>query len=497
MAGRAVPARYGSPVLHPPVVEQQVPGGQRGLPGPGGVLRPGWDGRGGLPGAAPGADAGDLGSRSLGIGQAEVHVHLVGDLTQHVQVGPDVGNRQGRAERAAPALPVDERARFSTTAATGRTTSARSVTALTRSSRLTMNGVTASAASAAAGSAQVGGVDTGDDEGAELTGGRGGEDAGGVTAGLRRQRRDAPGPRDLHAGVGVRDRPADREQARHRSGLDRAALTRAARDPDEPCAGRLGQPGRGRQRTRASASRSPTRMMAPGAARAPAADLHRTASAAAAPPCGAAAGRAGPAPPPPRRPMARASSPGTVASRSPDSLASPRVANGAIAKTCRSYLRTAFRSRRKTMGDSSSGSNPASSTAGFEPEEESPIVFLRLRKAVRKYNLQVFAIAPFATRGLAKLSGDLLATVPGEEARAIGRLGGGGAGPARPAAAPQGGAAAAEAVRWKSAAGALAAPGAIILVGERLAEVPGALSAAAGLAEATGARLVWNPAPRG
>ena len=136
---------------------------------------------------------------------------------------------------------------------------------------------------------------------------------------------------------------------------------------------------------------------------------------------------------------------------------------------------------------------PAVLLAGFEPEEESPIVFLRLRKAVRKYNLRVFAIAPFATRGLAKLSGDLLATVPGEEARAIGRLGGGDAGPPRPAAAARDAAAAAEAVRWKSAAGALAAPGAIILVGERLAEVPGALSAAAGLAETTGARLAWIP----
>ena len=136
---------------------------------------------------------------------------------------------------------------------------------------------------------------------------------------------------------------------------------------------------------------------------------------------------------------------------------------------------------------------PAVLLAGFEPEEESPIVFLRLRKAVRKYNLRVFAIAPFATRGLAKLSGDLLATVPGEEARAIGRLGGGDAGPPRPAAAARDAAAAAEAVRWKSAAGALAAPGAIILVGERLAEVPGALSAAARLAGTTGARLAWIP----
>src|SRR6185503_10167704 len=35
--------------------------------------------------------------------------------------------------------------------------------------------------------------------------------------------------------------------------------------------------------------------------------------------------------------------------------------------------------------------------AGFEPEEESPIVFLRLRKAVRKNGLQVKAIAPLGT----------------------------------------------------------------------------------------------------
>jgi NADH-quinone oxidoreductase subunit G len=38
--------------------------------------------------------------------------------------------------------------------------------------------------------------------------------------------------------------------------------------------------------------------------------------------------------------------------------------------------------------------------AGFEPEDESPIVFLRLRKAVRKRGLRVVSIAPFATRGL-------------------------------------------------------------------------------------------------
>ena len=39
--------------------------------------------------------------------------------------------------------------------------------------------------------------------------------------------------------------------------------------------------------------------------------------------------------------------------------------------------------------------------AGFEPEDESPIVFLRLRKAVRKHGLRVVSIAPFASRGSA------------------------------------------------------------------------------------------------
>jgi NADH-quinone oxidoreductase subunit G len=43
------------------------------------------------------------------------------------------------------------------------------------------------------------------------------------------------------------------------------------------------------------------------------------------------------------------------------------------------------------------------------------------------------------------------------------------------------------------AASLLAKPGAVILVGERLAEVPGALAAAARLADASGARLAWIP----
>ena len=51
---------------------------------------------------------------------------------------------------------------------------------------------------------------------------------------------------------------------------------------------------------------------------------------------------------------------------------------------------------------------PAVLLVGFEPEEESPIVFLRLRKAARKHGVPVLSIAPFATRGLTKMSGRLM-----------------------------------------------------------------------------------------
>ena len=49
---------------------------------------------------------------------------------------------------------------------------------------------------------------------------------------------------------------------------------------------------------------------------------------------------------------------------------------------------------------------PAVLLAGFEPEEESPIVFLRLRKAARKNGAAGYSsIAPFATRGLTQDDG--------------------------------------------------------------------------------------------
>ncbi len=100
---------------------------------------------------------------------------------------------------------------------------------------------------------------------------------------------------------------------------------------------------------------------------------------------------------------------------------------------------------------------------GFEPEDESPIVFLRLRKAVRKNGLRVVSVAPLTSRGSEKLSAQVVLTAPGQEAAALDEL-----------------------------AGDLP-PGAIILLGERLATSPGALSTAARLAEQTGARLAWIP----
>ncbi|MFL6140112.1 MAG: NADH-quinone oxidoreductase subunit G [Frankiaceae bacterium] len=123
-------------------------------------------------------------------------------------------------------------------------------------------------------------------------------------------------------------------------------------------------------------------------------------------------------------------------------------------------------------------SAPAVLLAGFEPEEESPIVFLRLRKAVRKHGMRVFSMSPFTTTSVRKAFATLLRTVPGGEADVLTALAGGGSGLGDE------GSACAEALRGA---------GAIVMVGERLAAVPGALTAAARLAGATGARLAWVP----
>ncbi|MDP9428581.1 MAG: NADH-quinone oxidoreductase subunit G, partial [Actinomycetota bacterium] len=111
--------------------------------------------------------------------------------------------------------------------------------------------------------------------------------------------------------------------------------------------------------------------------------------------------------------------------------------------------------------------------AGLEPEEESPIVFLRLRRAVRTNRLAVYDLAPFATRAAEKLQATVLATRPGTEARSLAAL--------------------AEGTWGGPAVEALRQPGAVVLAGERLAESPGAFSALAALARATGARVAWVP----
>ncbi len=104
---------------------------------------------------------------------------------------------------------------------------------------------------------------------------------------------------------------------------------------------------------------------------------------------------------------------------------------------------------------------------GVEPEEESPIIFLRLRRAVRRSRTRVYSIASHTSLGLRKLSGRLLRTTPGREAAVV-------------AGVADDGEIALDA-------------GGVILVGERMATSPGALAAVAQLATTTGARLAWVP----
>lgn len=133
------------------------------------------------------------------------------------------------------------------------------------------------------------------------------------------------------------------------------------------------------------------------------------------------------------------------------------------------FLAARVAGRPITVSYSDLETAPVVVLVGFEPEDEAPGVFLRLRKAARKNNLPVYAIAPFETRALTKMSGRLLQTAPGGEAAALDGLATG------------------------EVADLLSTPGAVIMVGERLATVPGGFSAAARLADSTGARLAWVP----
>ena len=91
---------------------------------------------------------------------------------------------------------------------------------------------------------------------------------------------------------------------------------------------------------------------------------------------------------------------------------------------------------------------------GFEPEDESPIVFLRLYKQVRKRGLKVFSDAAFASRGCDKLNATLV--------NSISEISG---------------------LTEKS----------VIILGERAAEVAGNISSAVNLSKSSNAKLAWIP----
>lgn len=110
---------------------------------------------------------------------------------------------------------------------------------------------------------------------------------------------------------------------------------------------------------------------------------------------------------------------------------------------------------------------PAVLLVAFEPEDESPIVFLRLRKAASG-RTRVFSVGAVTTPGLVKMQGTRIDATPGHEAGVLAAL-------------------PADVVEM------LSQPGAVIMVGERIAGIPGGPSAVLELSERTGATLAWVP----
>ena len=98
---------------------------------------------------------------------------------------------------------------------------------------------------------------------------------------------------------------------------------------------------------------------------------------------------------------------------------------------------------------------------GFEPEEESPIVFLRILKHVKKRALKVSAVATKLSIGNEKLKATFISVAPGSEAEAITKI----------------------ELTSKS----------VILVGERACESTGMLSAVVALADRSSAKIGWIP----
>ena len=108
---------------------------------------------------------------------------------------------------------------------------------------------------------------------------------------------------------------------------------------------------------------------------------------------------------------------------------------------------------------------------GLEPEDECGAIFLRMRKATRKGKLRVASLAPMTSRGLAKLSGELLRCAPGTEVEVAAEIREGG--------------------EFADLASRL--DGGVILVGERASRTPGLLSEVVRLAERTHCPIQWVP----
>lgn len=106
---------------------------------------------------------------------------------------------------------------------------------------------------------------------------------------------------------------------------------------------------------------------------------------------------------------------------------------------------------------------------GFEAEEECGSVFLRLRKGFLAGSVKVSVLSPYTTPGSSKMGARVINCVPGGEGAILDSLSAGD-------------------VTFDGLAA-----GGVILLGERAAASPGAISAALRLAGRTGARLAWIP----
>ena len=227
---------------------------------------------------------------------------------------------------------------FSAAGAIGKTTSARSVTALCRSSRLTTNPAASNAASTAAGSAK--------------------------SSGSMPPTSSAPSvPSAAAASIASASRPGvegNSSTFQPCSICARAVSSLSGRPPGS-------NPGNA---PASSAPRSPARRgthasLAPVASASLAAADSPPGTAPSRSPTmmiGAGLRKLGEQLTARSPPKAAASAPGAVSISVPCSFFSPLVANGATAWTASPCLRAALRSRRYTIGDSSSGSKPASRT---------------------------------------------------------------------------------------------------------------------------------------